>query len=94
MRPEQRKTSHDESALFSADSAKAASDISLNQPKKGEVSGFDFYRDPLNSDQPKTNPEDIMRRESANKQAVMNAQKEMLERRYNLSAKTDPKIFR
>src|SRR5436190_6728026 len=51
-RPEQNKSAHDQSAIFGAANAKPASDVSESQPKKGKVSGFDFYRDPLNADPP------------------------------------------
>jgi cytochrome c peroxidase len=91
-RPEQTKTAHDQSQIFDAASAKPASDVALNQPKRGRISGFDFYRDPLNADQPNMNPEDIVRKESANKQNVMNAQQQLLERRFNLTPKTDPNV--
>ncbi len=91
-RPEQAKTAHDQSPIFNAADAKPASDVALNQPKKGRISGFDFYRDPLNSDVPNTNPDDIVQRESANKPNVMRAQQQLLEQRYNLTPKTDPNL--
>jgi cytochrome c peroxidase len=91
-RPEQSRTTHDQSAIFGAANAKPASDVSESQPKMGKVSGFDFYRDPLNSDVPNTNPADIMKKESANKQNVMNAQRQLMEHRYILTPKTDPAV--
>src|SRR5262249_19624322 len=85
LRPEQDKTAHDTATIFSAANAKPESDISASQPKMGKVSGFDFYRDPLNSDRPNVNPDDIVKRESADKQKVMDAQRQLLEARYILS---------
>jgi len=58
--------------------------------KMGKVSGFDFYRDPLNADQPNVNPADIVRKESANKPNVMNAQRQLLKSRYIPDAKDRP----
>jgi len=89
-RPEQNKSAHDQSAIFSAPSAKPASDVSDGQPKQGKISGFDFYRDPLNADQPNVNPAEIVKNESANKPNVMNAQRQLLETRYVLTPNTDP----
>ncbi len=89
-RPEQQKTEHDRSAIFSMADAQPSSSVFHSQPKGGRVSGFDFYRDPLNSDQPFMKFEDIMKQESANKAAVMKAQQALLESRYNLVPKLDP----
>lgn len=88
-RPELDKTSHDTSPVFVATNAEPSSPVFANQPKDGRISGFDFYRDPLNSDQPYTKFEDIFRKESANKASVMKAQMALLESRYNLVPKFD-----
>jgi cytochrome c peroxidase len=89
-RPEQQMTDHDRSPVFIATNAEPSSPVFSTQPKAGKVSGFDFYRDPLNSDQPMMKFEDIMKKESANKAAVMNAQRTLLESRYNLTPRLDP----
>jgi cytochrome c peroxidase len=89
-RPEQKKTGHDRADLFEAPKARASSAILADQPKEGRISGFDFYRDPLNADNPNQDPGEIVKKESANKAKVMAAQRELLERRYNLDAKFDP----
>jgi len=89
-RPEQQKTEHDRSAIFSMADAAPASTVFRSQPKAGRITGFDFYRDPLNSDQPFTKFEDVFKKESANKAAVMKAQRTLLESRYNLAPKLDP----
>ena len=89
-RPEQKKTEHDRSDLFEAPKARPSSPILADQPKEGRISGFDFYRDPLNADKPNQDPGEIVKKESANKAKVMAAQRELLERRYNLDPKLDP----
>ena len=88
-RPEQWKTEHDLSDVFKATNAKPSSPVTKDQPKEGKISGFDFYRDPLNADHPFQSPEEIMQKEIANKPAVMAAQKALLERRYNLQPRLD-----
>src|SRR4051794_38864224 len=52
-RPEQKATEHDRSGVFSADNAPNSSPAFENQPAKGRIDGFDFYRDPLNAMKPK-----------------------------------------
>ena len=89
-RPEQKKTPHDLSDVFKATNAKPSSPVTNDQPKQGKISGFDFYRDPLNADRPNQAPEEIVQKETANKPAVMAAQRALLERRYNLQPKLDP----
>ena len=79
-RPEQRKTEHDLSNIFSAQQADPSSPVFKRQPKEGKNSGFDFYRDPLNSDRPMQDPDEIMRQLAANKQKVMEAQRALLYR--------------
>lgn len=56
------------------------------------MSGFDSYRDPLNADHPNPNPDKIMRKEQAQKPTVTEAQRKLLERRYNLNPKPDPEV--
>src|SRR5438270_10107627 len=89
-RPEQKKTAHDLSDVFKAGNAKPSSPVVDDQPKQGKISGFDFYRDPLNADRPNQSPEEIVQKETANKAAVMAAQRGLLERRYNVQPKLDP----
>ncbi|HEY8160398.1 MAG TPA: cytochrome B6 [Methylobacter sp.] len=89
-RPEQKKTDHDRSDIFYAPKALSSSPVLKDQPKEGKVSGFDFFRDPLGADQPYQKTEDSMKKEIAGKAQAMDAQKKMLEQRYNLSAKLDP----
>jgi cytochrome c peroxidase len=89
-RPEQQKTDHDRSGIFNATSARPSSPVFNDQPKQGKNSGFDFYRDPVNSDRPNQSPDEIMQQLMAAKPAVMAAQQTLLEHRYNLQPKPDP----
>jgi hypothetical protein len=89
-RPEQVKTDHDRSAIFDPPQAQPASPVFQKQPKEGKVSGFDFFRDPLNADRPGEDPDAIMKKEIAGKPAVMEAHRALLQQRYNLEAKVDP----
>ncbi|RYD30819.1 MAG: cytochrome B6, partial [Verrucomicrobiaceae bacterium] len=61
-----------------------------SQPDEGKVKGFDFSRDPLNSKVPNQDPEEIKKADMAAKPAVMEAQRKLLESRYNLTPKLDP----
>src|SRR4051812_12315531 len=63
-RPESQKSEHDRSGVFAAARAPASSPVSKTQPKEGKISGFDFYRDPLNADRPNQSPEEIMQKET------------------------------
>jgi cytochrome c peroxidase len=88
-RPEQQKTAHDNSNVFDSQNAKPSSPVFQGQPAQGKNSGFDFYRDLLNSDRPMADPDEIVRRLSADKARVMEAQRVLLERRYNLQPRLD-----
>src|SRR5215212_9822297 len=70
QRPEQTKTQHDSAPMFDAGSAKPASTVANDQPNSGKITGFDFYRDPLNADYPNLKPEEIVRKESAQKPRI------------------------
>jgi hypothetical protein len=89
-RPEQAKSAHDLSDIFDVHQAEPSSPVFLGQPKQGKVSGFDFYRDPLNADKPYEDPFAIQRREIANKPNIVRAQQKLLEERYDLTPKLDP----
>src|SRR5262245_4271275 len=73
-RPEQNRSDHDRSSIFAAPAADPSSPVFRTQPNAGRITGFDFYRDPLNADHPLVKFEDIMKKESANKSTVMKAQ--------------------
>jgi cytochrome c peroxidase len=91
-RPEQVKTEHDRSNVFDATQAPPASPVFAKQMKEGKNSGFDFARDPLNSDRPMEDPDAIMKKLIANKPSVTQAQRGLLQQRYNLEPKLDPDV--
>ncbi len=92
VRPEQRKTDHDHSDIFEAKNAPPSSGALKEQVKEGKNSGFDFYRDPLNSDRPGMTAEEIMAHDSAARPKVMEMQRKLLESRYILAPKFDPEV--
>lgn len=85
-RPEQKLSKHDGSDRFKAENAPETSPFE-DQPEKGRVDGFDFYRDPLNAKEPKQTFEEIMEADKQAKPEVMAKQKDLLESRYNLEPK-------
>src|SRR4029453_13321361 len=87
--PAEQKTEHERASIFRLEAVPSSS-VFHTQPKGGRITGFDFYRDPLNADQPLVKFEDIMKKESANRAAVMKAQRALLESRFNLVPKLDP----
>jgi cytochrome c peroxidase len=89
-RAEQQKTAHDQSDAFSAAGAAASSSAFANQPENGQILGFDFYRDPLNAKKPMESFEENMKADMAAKAGVMDAQRRLLEQRYNLTPALDP----
>jgi cytochrome c peroxidase len=91
-RPEQKVTAHDQSPDFKAASAPPSSTVLKTQPDEGQVLGFDFYRDPLNAKKPMQTPEEITAEDKAMKPKVMEAQRALLEKRYNLTPKQDPNV--
>ena len=88
-RPEQRKNEHDQSNVFSAANATPSSPVFENQPDKGKISGFDFYRDPLNAKRPMQTFEEIMKADVADRPKVMKTQRDLLMRRYDLTPRLD-----
>lgn len=91
-RPEQVKTAHDLSDIFNVHKAEPASPIFQGQPKQGKVSGFDFYRDPLNADVPFADPEAARQKAAAEKPRIMRAQEKLLGERYDLTPRLDPAV--
>ena len=89
-RPEQQKTQHDRSDVFGSSKAPRSSTVLETQPQKGEVQGFDFYRDPLDAKRPGQSPDEIMKQDIADKPKVMEAQRRLLESRYDLRPRLDP----
>jgi cytochrome c peroxidase len=91
-RPEQKKDKHDLSDMFLPSKAIPVSPAFRKQPEEGKNSGFDFYRDPLNADTPGQDPDAIMQALADQKPKVMEAQKKLLQSRYNLTPKLDPSV--
>jgi cytochrome c peroxidase len=89
-RPEQKTTEHDKAVAEKIKQPAPLTKVFDNQPKDGRNSGFDFYRDPLNTDRPMTTFDEVMKADVAEKPQVMATQKALLERRYNLEPKLDP----
>jgi cytochrome c peroxidase len=91
-RPEQQITDHDRSALFDV-TKPAPINAALNpQPKGGRLLGFDFARDPLNSDKPLQSAKEIQEKETAARPQVTAAQHELLGKRYILEPKFAPGV--
>ena len=88
-RPELTKTPHDLSGIFAAPAAKPLTAALKEQPKGGDITGFDFYRDPLNSDRPMQSPQEITAQDIKEKPKVMDMQRQLLARRYNLEPQLD-----
>src|SRR5919197_247233 len=91
-RPEQQQSGHDRLDLFDASKAPPSSTAFENQPDKGQILGFDFYREPLNAKQPMQMFEEIMQADIAQKSQVMAPQRQLLERRYNLTPQVDSQV--
>jgi cytochrome c peroxidase len=89
-RPEQKKTEHDLSDLFTPGKAPPSSEALGDQADQGRYLGFDAYRDPLGSMKPGTTFEELFKAAVANKPKVMATQRKLLESRYNLEPKLDP----
>ncbi len=91
-RPEQRITDHDRPERFSAKSATPSSPIFKSQPKEGRITGFDFYRDPLNAAHPMMTLQEIFENESAARPQINAAQQKLLESRYDLTPHPDSNV--
>lgn len=91
-RPEQQKTKHDQSEIFSGTSAPPSSPVFENQPDGGKMLGFDFARDPLNAKRPMQPAEEIMKNDISEKPKVTEAQQKLLEQRYDLKPRLDSAV--
>ncbi|MDZ4782476.1 MAG: cytochrome B6 [Planctomycetia bacterium] len=91
-RPETQFNDHDR-AMTAALSKPASIDPSLaEQPEAGRMTGFDFYKDPLNAAKPGTTFAEIMAADVAQREPVMVRQRQLLEARYNLTPRTNPEL--
>jgi hypothetical protein len=91
-RPEQQKTAHDRSDLFTPSQAAPSSEALSDQPEHGGMTGFDFYRDPLGAMRPGMTFEEGYKAALADKPKVSARQRALLERRYDLAARLDPNV--
>ena len=91
-RVEQQKTQQDQSDIFSGAAAPASSPALENQPDQGKMLGFDFARDPLNAKRPMQPAEEIMKNDIAEKPKVIETQRQLLERRYDLKPRLDSTV--
>src|SRR6202047_1582832 len=91
-RPEQKKTAHDLSDVFNSNNALPSSEALIDQQDRGQMLGFEFYRDPLGAMKPGMTFEDFFKAGVANKPKVMATQRKLLESRYNLEPKLDPAV--
>lgn len=91
-RPEQKRTEADKDDWFKAENAPDSSTALPNQPEKGRIEGFDFFRDPLNAKKPKETFDEQMKADIEAKPAVMAAQRKLLEQRYNLQPRFDANL--
>ncbi len=91
-RPEQKKTAHDLSDVFAPSKAEPSSEALGDQPEHGSMTGFDFYRDPLGAMKPGMTFEDLYRSGVANKPKATALQRKLLESRYDLTPRLDPKV--
>ena len=77
-RPEQKKTAHDLSDVFNPSNAVPSSEALTNQQDRGQMLGFDFYRDPLGATRPGMTFDDFYRAGVANKAGVAATQRRLL----------------
>jgi cytochrome c peroxidase len=91
-RPEQKKTAHDLSDVFSEKRALPSSEALVDQTDKGRYLGFDAYLDPLGSMKPGTTFDDLYKAAVAAKPKVMETQRKLLESRYDLKPRLDPEV--
>jgi hypothetical protein len=77
-RPEQQITEHDRSPLFDITKPAPITGALKPQAKEGRLLGFDFSRDPLNSDRPMQSGKEIQEKETAARPQVTSAQRELL----------------
>jgi cytochrome c peroxidase len=77
---------------FTAPNAPPSSSALDAQPEKGQATGFDFFRDPLNAKRPMQTFEETMKADVGEKPKVMATQRKLLEARYDLTPKLDPSV--
>jgi cytochrome c peroxidase len=91
-RPEQQQTEHDKSDKFDWKKPAPLTPALKDQPNGGRITGFEFSRDPLGADKPFQTFDEVLKKESEAKPKVMDAQRKLLEARYDLTPKPDPSV--
>lgn len=92
QRPEQKSSEHDGADIFKAKQADGITAALKDQPSDGDITGFDFYRDPLNADKPMKTFDEVYEQDVREKPGVMETQRRLLEQRYNLEPKLDESV--
>ncbi len=91
-RPEQKKTAHDQSDIFSPGKALPTTQALTDQTDQGQFRGFDLYKDAVGASKPDMTFDEIYKALVAAKPKAMATQRKLLESRYNLEPKLDPKM--
>lgn len=91
-RVEQKKSMHDKSSKFEAKQSDPINSALDKQPDGGDITGFDFYKNGLNSKSPDDTAAKIRDMDIQQKQKVMTEQMALLNQRYNLEPKFDEKV--
>jgi len=89
-RPEQKKTAHDRSDIFTPSKGLPNTEALDEQADHGHFTGFDLYRDPIGAMKPGTTFDDVYKDLVAAKPKVMAMQQKLLASRYNLEPRLDP----
>jgi cytochrome c peroxidase len=90
-RPEQKKTAHDLSDIFAPGKALPITEALASQPEHGGMTGFDLYRDPVGASKPGMTFDEVFKSLSAARPKVTATQRKLLESRYHLEPRLDPK---
>jgi cytochrome c peroxidase len=91
-RPEQKKTAHDLSDIFTPAKAPPTTGALANQTDQGRFLGFDPYRDPIGAMKPGMTFDEVFQALSAAKPKVTATQRKLLESRYQLEPRLDPVV--
>ena len=91
-RVEEQKSQHDSSDKFDSTKAQPITAALKSQPQEGNITGFDFYRDPLNADRPMKPFAEVLEADVAARPKVMEDQQKLLAQRYNLEPSFDAQV--
>ena len=88
-RPEQKKTTHDLSDVFSPSKATPTTRALAKQTDQGQFLGFDLYKDPVGAMKPGMTFDEVYKALVAAKPKVMETQQKLLVGCYNLEPRPD-----